>query len=80
MIILQTLITTKCVNRCHHARTGRLVTNNIAFRCNRSVSLLDFEGHLMGLVYYIKDCVLTQAIVYPWLKMVAFGVSVMMLK
>ncbi len=50
VIIQQPLITTICVNRFHQSRTGRLSKNTTYVLCNRSISLTDFDGQLMGLM------------------------------
>ncbi len=47
--------------------------NTAYVMCNRSISLRDFDGQLIGLI-------LTQAFTYPWLKLVTYDLSVMMLK
>ncbi len=52
VIIQQPLITTICVNRFHQSRTGRLSKNTAYILCNRSVSLTDFDGQLIGLILH----------------------------
>ncbi len=47
-----TLITTTCINRFHQSRTGRLTKNTVYILCNRSISLTDFDGQLMGLLLH----------------------------
>ncbi len=52
VIIQQPLITTICVNRFHQSRTGRLSKNTAHVLCNKSISLTDFDGQLMGLILH----------------------------
>ncbi len=77
--IQQPLITTICVNRFHQSRTGRLTKNTAYILCNSSISLTDFEGQLISLILY-KDFSTNKTTTFPWLKLVTFGLSVMMLK
>ncbi len=52
VIIQQSLITTICVNIFHQSRTGRLSKNTTHILCNRFISLIDFDGQLMGLILH----------------------------
>ncbi len=52
VIIQQPLITTICVNRFHQSRAGRLTKNTAYVLCNRSISLTDFDGQLIGLILH----------------------------
>ncbi len=85
MIIRHHWSATICVTIFHPSNTARLTKNTAVILC----ILLDNEGHLMGpilidfiwgILFRIKDCLLTQKITYPWLKLVTFGIIVMMFK
>ncbi len=41
-----------CVNRFHQSKTGRLSKNTAYIMCNRSISISDFDGQLMGLILH----------------------------
>ncbi len=79
MIIQQPLFTTICVNRFCQLMMGRPTKNTAYILCKRSVSLTDLDSQMIVL-FCIKGCLLTQSIIYPWLKLVTYGLSVMMLK
>ncbi len=50
--IQQPLMTTIYVNRFHQSRTGRLTKNTAYNLCNRSISLIDFDGQFMGIILH----------------------------
>ncbi len=50
--IQQPLITTICANRFHQSRTSRLIRSTAYVLCNRSISLTDVDGQLMGLILH----------------------------